>query len=231
VPRNGCIQILIAEAPRRIAGTGLFVPKYGELHAGAFQQCGEGATHLLVAPVVRSEASDPVKRVDLRKVFDLCQLLDMTACLECGRCMINCPTATTGKALNPKYLVIEQREHLLAKAPALLAGKTYDGSIDASQAQKEVRPEADMIRDVATDQAVWDCTNCGWCEEGRPVGIEHIRRIDDMRRNLVMMESRFPHEIVAAFKGIETQGNPWGLAQDKRADWAEGLRLPLIVSR
>jgi len=136
------------------------------------------------------------------------QLLDMTACLECGRCMINCPTATTGKALNPKYLVIEQREHLLAKAPALLAGKPYDGSVGGSQTEKGVRPDADMIRDVATEQAVWDCTNCGWCEEGCPVGIEHIRRIDDMRRHLVMTESRFPHEMVAAFKGIETQGNP-----------------------
>ena len=157
------------------------------------------------------------------------QLLDMTACLECGRCMINCPTATTGKALNPKYLVIEQREHLLAKAPALLAGKPYDGSVGGSQTEKGVRPDADMIRDVATEQAVWDCTNCGWCEEGCPVGIEHIRRIDDMRRHLVMTESRFPHEMVAAFKGIETQGNPWGLAQEKRADWAEGLAIPLMA--
>ena len=52
VPRNGCIEILIAEAPRWIAGTGLFVPKYGELHPGAFHQRGEGATHLLVARVV-----------------------------------------------------------------------------------------------------------------------------------------------------------------------------------
>jgi Fe-S oxidoreductase len=50
-----------------------------------------------------------------------------------------------------------------------------------------------------------------------------------MRRHLVMTESRFPREIVAAFKGIESQGNPWGLAQEKRADWAEGFAIPIMA--
>ncbi len=155
------------------------------------------------------------------------QLLDMAACLECGRCMINCPTATTGKALNPKYLVIEQREHLLAMAPALLAKK---GNMDSVvTAGETAAADVDMIRDVVTEQAVWDCTNCGWCEEGCPVGIEHVQRIDDMRRYLVMTESRFPREAITAFKGIETQGNPWGLAQEKRADWAKGLGIPTLA--
>lgn len=143
------------------------------------------------------------------------QLLDMAACLECGRCTINCPTATTGKALNPKFLVLEQRDHLLSKAPHLLRGVEYRGP--------------DLITQVATEQAVWDCTNCGWCEEGCPVGIEHIQRIDDMRRHLVLMESRFPPEATAAFKGIDVQGNPWGLAQEKRADWAKELEIPKMA--
>ncbi len=51
------------------------------------------------------------------------QILDMGACLECGRCTINCPTVNTGKTLNPKYLVIEQREHLLDKAPFSARGQ------------------------------------------------------------------------------------------------------------
>ena len=147
----------------------------------------------------------------------------MAACLECGRCTINCPTATTGKALNPKFLVIEQREHLLDKAPHLLQAK-----VETREGSEPAWNGPDMIRDIATEQAVWDCTNCGWCEEGCPVGIEHIQRIDDMRRHLVLMESRFPQEALAAFKGIENQGNPWGLAADKRADWAHGLDIPRL---
>ncbi len=150
------------------------------------------------------------------------QLLDMASCLECGRCTINCPTATTDKALSPKNLVIVQREHLLAKSDFLLAARA-NGS---AEGEAPVWEGPDMITQIATEQAVWDCTNCGWCEEGCPVGIEHIQRIDDMRRHLVLMESRFPQEATTAFKGIEVQGNPWGIAQEKRAEWAEGLDIP-----
>ncbi len=153
------------------------------------------------------------------------QLLDMAACLECGRCAINCPTAQTGKTLNPKYLVMEQREHLLQKAPFLLAA----GSAARSGGEAPQFHGPDMITEVATEAAVWECTTCGWCEEGCPVGIEHIQRIVDMRRYDVLMESRFPQEATSAFKGIEVQGNPWGLAQEKRAEWAQGLEIPQMA--
>jgi Fe-S oxidoreductase len=159
------------------------------------------------------------------------QLLDMASCLECGRCTINCPTVNTGKTLNPKFLVISQREHLLDKAPILLAAKA--ASATASNASAESAAPAyegpDMITEVATEAAVWGCTTCGWCEEGCPVGIEHIQRIVDMRRYLTLMESKFPQQATNAFKGIENQGNPWGLAQEKRADWAEGLEIPQMA--
>ena len=167
------------------------------------------------------------------------QLLDMSACLECGRCTLNCPTVNTSKSLNPKYLVIEQREHLIAKAPALLAAKSAspDGA-EASRAVAEEVPQAalggerarlatlDMITEVATEDVIWGCTTCGWCEEGCPVGIEHIQRIIDMRRYQVLMESKFPQQATGAFKGIENQGNPWGVGQEQRADWAAGLDIP-----
>jgi Fe-S oxidoreductase len=146
------------------------------------------------------------------------QLLDMTSCLECGRCTINCPTVNTGKTLNPKFLVIEQRDHLLAKAPALIAAR-------ANGADAPAWDGPDMITQVATEEAVWACTSCGWCEEGCPVGIEHIQRIVDIRRYQVLMESKFPQQVTGAFKGIENQGNPWGLAQEKRAEWAEGMGI------
>ena len=171
------------------------------------------------------------------------QLLDMASCLECGRCTINCPTVNTGKALNPKFLVIAQREHLLDKAPFLLAARAAAGvsggdgadahaTAETEQGADGAPPEysgPDMITQVATEAAVWGCTTCGWCEEGCPVGIEHIQRIVDMRRYDTLMESRFPQQVTNAFKGIENQGNPWGLAAEKRADWAEGLDIPIMA--
>ena len=111
--------------------------------------------------------------------------------------------------------------------PARRESPRHNG--DAAGAEAPAWNGPDMITQVATEEAVWGCTTCGWCEEGCPVGIEHIQRIVDMRRYDVLMESRFPTELTGAFKGIENQGNPWGLAQEKRAEWANGLDIPEIA--
>lgn len=210
---------------------------YGLLFAFPFSK----VRHFLIAPInlyfrnlkPRGRLT-PIRDFETAETFGVSrieqytwkQLLDMAACLECGRCTLNCPTVNTGKALNPKYLVIEQREHLLDKGPALLAARRAGGNGAA-----EVHYQGpDMITEVATEQVIWGCTTCGWCEEGCPVGIEHIQRIVDMRRHQVLMESKFPQEATGAFKGIENQGNPWGLAAEKRAAWAEGLDVPEMAA-
>jgi len=153
------------------------------------------------------------------------QLLDMASCLECGRCTLNCPTVNTEKALNPKKLVMVQREHLLHKESFLheLAAAKAHNATGGEQVELPVWNGPDMITEVATEEAVWGCTTCGWCEEGCPVNIEHIQRIVDMRRYDVMMESRFPEEVVNVFKGLEVNSNPWNLGFDKRANWAAEL--------
>ncbi len=83
---------------------------------------------------------------------------------------------------------------------------------------------------VIPDETVWACTTCGWCEQACPVFIEHLPRIVDMRRNLVLMESRFPEEAARVFKGMETQGNPWGMGSNRRAEWCADLDLPVAAS-
>ena len=159
------------------------------------------------------------------------QLLDMGSCLECGRCTLNCPTVNTNKALNPKHLVMMQRDHLVQKTPFLLqlAAVKAQNAKHNKQVDIPVWEGPDMIADVATEEVIWGCTTCGWCEEGCPVNIEHIQRIVDMRRHDVMMESRFPSEVVNVFKGLETNSNPWNLGFDKRADWAKGLGVNTLA--
>ena len=157
------------------------------------------------------------------------QMLDMASCLECGRCTINCPTVNTGKTLNPKFLVIEQREHLLDKAPTLLAARAAANG--AGGAAGRVLPAReykgpDMITEVATEPVIWGCTTCGWCEEGCPVGIEHIQRIVDMRRYQVLMESKFPQEAPGAFKGIEKPGQSVGARPGKARRMGQRPRYP-----
>src|SRR3954469_12136066 len=83
---------------------------------------------------------------------------------------------------------------------------------------------------VLPDETIWACTTCGWCEQACPVFIEHLPRIVDMRRNLVLMESRFPEEAARVFKGMETQGNPWGMGSNRSAEWCADLDVPTVAA-
>jgi Fe-S oxidoreductase/nitrate reductase gamma subunit len=83
---------------------------------------------------------------------------------------------------------------------------------------------------VLPDETIWACTTCGWCEQACPVFIEQLPRIVDMRRNLVLMESRFPDEAARVFKGMETQGNPWGMGSNRRAEWCADLDIPVAAN-
>ena len=83
---------------------------------------------------------------------------------------------------------------------------------------------------ILPDETIWACTTCGWCEQACPVFIEQIPRIVDMRRHLVLMESRFPEEAARVFKGMEGQGNPWGMGSNRRAEWCADLDVPLAAN-
>src|SRR2546421_2872218 len=83
---------------------------------------------------------------------------------------------------------------------------------------------------ILPDETVWACTTCGWCEQACPVFIEHLPRIVDMRRHLVLMESRFPDEAARVFKGMEGQGNPWGMGSNRRAEWCADLGVRTAAS-
>jgi Fe-S oxidoreductase len=146
------------------------------------------------------------------------EILDLYACTECGRCQAACPAWNTGKALSPKLLIMNLRDHLFDVGPELLRGGA-DGEVE----QVPLNP------DVIEDEVVWDCVTCGACVQECPVNIEHIDHIVDMRRNLVMGESRFPHEAGSLLRNLEGTSNPWGMSQDGRADWAEGLDVPILA--
>src|SRR3989344_3242856 len=90
-------------------------------------------------------------------------LLDGYACTECGRCNEFCPTATTGKPLKPRSLIVDMRHHLEEKGKALVAKNTDHPALKLR-----------LIEDIISEDAVWDCTTCGACVEACPVYIEHV---------------------------------------------------------
>jgi Fe-S oxidoreductase len=146
------------------------------------------------------------------------EALDLYACTECGRCQHVCPAWNTGKPLSPKLLIMNLRDHLFEDGPRILAAK------QRGEGEYEKVP---LNPDVVDDEVVWACVTCGACMQECPVNIEHVDHIVDMRRNLVMAESRFPAEAGTLLRNLESASNPWGMSQSQRGDWARGLDVPV----
>ncbi len=145
-------------------------------------------------------------------------ILDTYSCTSCGRCNEYCPTATTGKALRPMKLIEDLKHYALEYGPSFIKDPNFV-------------PPVKLVSDESgiTEQTLWDCTSCRACVEACPVGIEHIDKIVDMRRNLVMMEGSMPAELQTTMRNWENQSNPWGMPQDSRDAWAQDLGVKRLV--
>jgi Fe-S oxidoreductase len=180
-------------------------------------------------------------------------MLDFATCTECGRCQDQCPAWNTGKPLSPKLVIMDLRDHLFAKAPALLspdggAAAANGSAADGDHAHRGVpesgfgriptpgQPQVDRPLVGTAEQGgvidpdvLWGCTTCGACVEQCPVDIEHIDHIIDMRRFQVLVESSFPSEAGTMLKNLENKGNPWGMNARSRLDWTHGLDFDVPV--
>jgi len=152
--------------------------------------------------------------------------LDVLSCTECGRCETHCPTHLTGKPLSHKEVNRALRRHLRQVAPTLLElARARDPAAHEAAAGK--LPD---ITTVVEPETAWACTTCGWCETACPVLIENVPRLVDIRRQQVLVEATFPDEAQRVFKGLEGQGNPWGIGSNRRTEWCADLDLPLASS-
>ena len=146
------------------------------------------------------------------------QLLDGYTCTECGRCDSVCPANLTGKRLSPRKIIVDTRRRTMEKAPLLSGGvKAEDGSDIMAHS---------LIDRFITEDELWACTTCMACMYECPVMIEHVDEIVDLRRGLVLNESRFPAELRSTFDNLERNFTPWGFSHSSRADWAEGMDIP-----
>jgi len=148
------------------------------------------------------------------------QLMDLDACTRCGRCQDHCPAYLTEKPLSPKKLIQDLKDHMHIRAPQLLQSRA-DGKPEEIQVE--------LMKGVIEEDSLWACTTCRSCMDHCPVYVEHIDKIIDMRRYRVLMESQFPEELTAVFKGLERNSNPWGLGHDMRADWIQELDIPIMA--
>ena len=119
--------------------------------------------------------------------FSWKDIFDTDACTLCKRCQDRCPAYATDKPLSPMQVVNQLGE--LARTD----------------------PAADVIETIGRD-AIWSCTTCRACQDICPAAVEHVNKIIELRRNLVLMEGEFPgEEVMAAMEQIEVNGNPLGM--------------------
>jgi len=178
--------------------------------------------------------------------FDQKQLLDLYACVECGRCTNVCPATGSGKMLSPMDLLIKMRDHLTEKGAAITSQSPWmpayafsdatgnqlanqDGN-DEVAATKDVH-SMNLIGDVITEEELWACTTCRNCEDACPVANEHVDKILDMRRYLVLTQGKMDQDAQRAMMNIERQGNPWGINRKERENWKdsrEDIEVPTV---
>ena len=132
-------------------------------------------------------------------------VLDALTCVECGRCQVNCPAWSAGKELNPKEIILQTQE-------ALLAGDREK-----------------TLAAVYTEKVLWQCTTCGACENQCPVGIEHLPILIGSRRGLVSNGSA-PEYLGGVYNHLERRGNIWGLGYDQRQRFLESCALEIFDS-
>ncbi|HEX7019195.1 MAG TPA: heterodisulfide reductase-related iron-sulfur binding cluster [Gemmatimonadaceae bacterium] len=160
-------------------------------------------------------------------------LLDGYSCTECGRCTAACPANITGKVLSPRKIVINTRQRLMEKGPVLTGDMmefrhhalVHGEGGAAGDASLTAVLEHRLLDNYITEEELWQCTSCRACVQECPVSIDQLSIINELRRNLVLTESRFPEEIQPAFESLERQGSPWAFSPADRARWADGLEI------
>ncbi|CDG27624.1 MULTISPECIES: heterodisulfide reductase-related iron-sulfur binding cluster [Bacillus amyloliquefaciens group] len=210
--------------------------------------------HLIAGPanvfLSRLDSKGKLKKIDFTdetkesygvgKIEDFrrSQLVDLYACVECGRCTNMCPASGTGKMLSPMDLILKLRDHLTEKGAAVtskspwvpapvfqhtkanqLAAASSGGGSREAAAAIDYNPS--LIGEVITEEEIWACTTCRNCEDQCPVMNEHVDKIIDLRRYLVLTEGKMDSDAQRAMTSIERQGNPWGLNRKERENWRE----------
>jgi Fe-S oxidoreductase len=171
--------------------------------------------HLVLSPItvfLKSPELGRLENLDFEKeevglevVGDLSKktVLDAFTCVECGRCQVNCPAWGAGKELNPKALILQSQDALLA------------GERDRK------------LGDVYSEKVLWQCTTCGACENQCPVGIEHVPLIVGARRGLVS-NGDAPAYLGGMYNNLERRHNIWGLAYDQRQKFIEAAGVEIF---
>jgi len=166
---------------------------------------------LMLDPSAQVEAAtEGTVRFGVKDVFDMDrrQLMSAYSCTECGRCSAECPANITGKLLSPRKIMMDTRDRL----------EEVGQKMDAAGGEWQDDGKS-LLRDYITEEELWACTTCNACTQACPVNINPMEIIIDLRRYLIMEESKSPESITAMFNNTENNGAPWAMSAADRANW------------
>jgi len=141
------------------------------------------------------------------------QLMEAYSCTECGRCTSVCPANTTGKLLSPRKIMMDTRDRVEEVGRAIDAAGGSWGQGDGKA----------LLGDYVSEEELWACTSCQACVDACPVNINPMGIILDMRRSLIMEDSKAPEAITSMFNNVENNGAPWAFPATDRGKWADEL--------
>ena len=160
---------------------------------------------------VDSDDNELPERFGAKDVEDLTwkNLMDAYTCTECGRCTSACPANITGKKLSPRKIIMDTRDRL----EEVGKNRRIHGI--------DYKDNKSLLRDYISEEEIWACTSCNACVQECPVNIDPLSVIIDLRRYLVMEESKIPSELTGMLTNIENNGAPWQFSQADRLKWFE----------
>jgi heterodisulfide reductase subunit C len=161
-----------------------------------------------------TEADEAPARFGVKDATDLTwkQLMDSYSCTECGRCTSECPANQTGKLLSPRKIMMDTRDRIEE------IGKNRDAN--GGQIKDDGKS---LLGHFITEEELWACTSCQACVQACPININPMGIILDMRRSLIMEDSKSPESITSMFNNIENNGAPWAFPAESRSDWTNEL--------
>lgn len=198
---------------------------------------------LMLDPNATPDSEATPSKFGAKDIFDLSwkQLMDAYSCTECGRCSAACPATLTGKKLSPRLIMMKTRDRMeevgknIDRERFTLSG--VEGSANAppnastplSMTSTGYSDGKTLLYDYITEEELWACTTCNACVQECPVNISPLSIIVDLRRAMVMEDSKVPPELAQMNSNIENNGAPWQFSQADRLNWAEGMEIPTMA--
>lgn len=152
-------------------------------------------------------AEGPPDRFGAKDIPDLSwkSVLDAYSCTECGRCTAECPANQTGKLLSPRKIMMDTRDRAEELGDRLNKGETIE--------------DGKSLFDYISEEELRACTTCNACVQACPVSINPLSIINELRRYLILEESKSTEEWNLMFGNLENNQAPWQFSPMDRDKW------------